>query len=129
MDIASVVPAISQQSAGSESIAGNLRAGSQAESNFRQILSNAASQKDADKVKTAAKQFEGLIIGQILKSVHEAANGGWMGAGEDQSSSTALELAEEQLAQVMASGGGLGLAKLVEHALTNKAKPPAITSK
>ena len=94
----------------------------QPESTFRDILSSAVTHTDAYKVKNAAKQFEGLIIGQMLKSMHDAAGSGWLGTGDDQSGSTALELAEEQFAQAMASGGGLGLGTLVEKALTNAPK-------
>ena len=92
------------------------------ETNFHDILRSASSQNDPSKIKNAAKQFEGLIIGQILKSVHEASNEGWMGTGEDQSGSTAIELAEEQFAQAMANGGGLGLAKMVEKGLASRSK-------
>jgi len=93
-----------------------------AESSFHDVLTAAAKSDDPAKIKNAAKQFEGLIIGQILKSVHEASDDGWMGTGSDQSGSTALELAEEQFAQAMASGGGLGLAKMVEKGLAARAK-------
>ena len=101
------------------------------ETNFHDILRSASSpndprsassQNDPTKIQKAAKQFEGLIIGQILKSVHEASNEGWMGTGEDQSGSTAIELAEEQFAQAMANGGGLGLAKMVEKGLAGRSK-------
>jgi peptidoglycan hydrolase FlgJ len=92
------------------------------DTNFQDILRSASSQNDPNKIKHAAKQFEGLIIGQILKSVHEASNEGWMGTGEDQSGSTAIELAEEQFAQAMANGGGLGLAKMVEKGLASRSK-------
>ena len=77
------------------------------ESTFRDILSSASAPKDADKAKNAAKQFEGLMIGQMLKSARESADSGWMGLGDDQSGATALELAEEQFGQAMAAGGGL----------------------
>ena len=89
--------------------------------NFRDALADAAAPESSEKIKNAAKQFEGLIIGQLLKSVHESSSDGWMGTGDDQTGSTAIELAEEQFAQAMASGGGLGLAKMVEKGL---AKPP-----
>jgi hypothetical protein len=36
-------------------------------------------------------------------------SGGWMGTGDDQSADSAMELAEEQFAQALASRGGLGL--------------------
>lgn len=94
----------------------------QAESTFRDILSGTGAGTEADKAKNAAKQFEGLMIGQMLKSARESADSGWMGLGDDQSGATALELAEEQFGQAMAASGGLGLAKLVEKGLMKEPK-------
>ena len=69
----------------------------------------------------AAKSFEALLIGQILKSVSESpSGGGWMGTGEeDQTGSQALAIAQEQFAQALAAGGGLGLAKMVTRSVTS----------
>jgi Rod binding domain-containing protein len=94
----------------------------QLDAGFGEILRSTSAQDDPAKIKSAAKQFEGLMIGQILKSVHEASDDGWMGTGSDQSGSIALELAEEQFAQAMANGGGLGLAKMVEKGLAGRTK-------
>jgi flagellar protein FlgJ len=68
------------------------------------------------KARDAAHQFEALLIGQMLKSMKDS-EGGWMGTGDDQSSSSAMEYAQEVFAQALASGGGLGLATLVEGGL------------
>lgn len=38
-----------------------------------------------EKIKDAAQQFEGLLLSQILSTVHE--DGGWLGSGSDSSSS------------------------------------------
>jgi flagellar protein FlgJ len=67
---------------------------------------------DPAKVKESAKQFEALLIGQMLKSMRDS-EGGWLGTGEDQSSSSAMEYAQESFAQALASRGGLGLAAIV----------------
>jgi Rod binding domain-containing protein len=72
----------------------------------------AVSKKDPDKVLNAAKQFEALLVGQLLKSMQDS-EGGWMGTGEDQSASAAMEYGMEAFAQAMSATGGLGLAKLV----------------
>lgn len=72
---------------------------------------------DPDKVHHAAQQFESLLISQILKSAHSDAEG-WLGTGDDQAGSSAMEIAEEQLAQSLSSRGGLGLARLIEKGLT-----------
>jgi peptidoglycan hydrolase FlgJ len=67
---------------------------------------------DPAKIKESAKQFEALLIGQMLKSMRDS-EGGWMGTGEDESSSSAMEYATESFAQALASRGGLGLATMV----------------
>ena len=81
------------------------------------------SRTNPEKIEHAAKQFESLLIGQILKSMHEAGSSGWMGGGEDQSGESAMELAEEQFAQALASRGGLGLSRLIIQGLTKPPKP------
>jgi Rod binding domain-containing protein len=77
------------------------------------------------KIEKAAKQFESLLIGQIMKSMHEAGSSGWMGGGEDQAGEAAMELAEEQFAQALASRGGLGLARLIMQGLTARSGEPS----
>jgi peptidoglycan hydrolase FlgJ len=67
---------------------------------------------DPAKIRESAKQFEALLIGQMLKSMHDS-EGGWLGTGGDESSSSAMEYAEESFAQALASRGGLGLAAVV----------------
>jgi Rod binding domain-containing protein len=79
---------------------------------FRDALTQAAS-SDPAKIAGAAKQFEALMIGQILKTARESSDGGWLGTGDDQAGSLAVEMAEQQFAQAMSSRGGLGIAKLV----------------
>jgi Rod binding domain-containing protein len=64
-------------------------------------------------VPQAAEQFEALLLAQMLKGAHDESSGGWLGTGDDQAGSSMVELAEEHLAQVMASRGGLGLAGLI----------------
>jgi Rod binding domain-containing protein len=71
---------------------------------------------DPAKVKEAAKQFEALLIGQMMKSMSDA-EGGWLGTGDDDSAASAMEYAQESFAQAMAANGGLGLAKLVANGL------------
>jgi len=59
------------------------------------------------KVEGAAKQFEALMIAQMLRTAREDTEAG------DSSSSTMLDVADQQFSQVLADNGGLGLAKLV----------------
>lgn len=82
-----------------------------------------ASSKDSpEKIRDAATQFESLLIGQILKSVHE--DEGWLGTGdEDQTAGAAMGMADEYFAKAMAARGGLGLAKTVAAGLTQGSSP------
>lgn len=68
--------------------------------------------KRPDNLKDAAGKFEALLIAQMLKSARKTDSGGWTGES-DQSGSTMMDMAEQQLADLLGSQGGLGLAKLV----------------
>jgi len=72
-------------------------------------------------IEAAAKQFEALMIAQLLKEAR-GSEGGWLGSGEDSGSATAAELAEEQFAQALAANGGLGLSKQIVASLSARAK-------
>ena len=75
---------------------------------------------DPAKIEHAAKAFESLMIGQILKSSHADGSASWLGCDDDPAGDSATELAEEQFAQALASTGGLGLAKLITQGLTTE---------
>jgi peptidoglycan hydrolase FlgJ len=77
---------------------------------------------DPAKVKDAAKQFEALLIGQMMKSMHDS-EGGWLGTGDDEASASAMEYAQEMFAQSLAANGGLGMAKLVMRGLEPSTQP------
>ena len=82
---------------------------------FHQALADESSKKP-DKIADSAKQFEALMIGQLLKSARESSGGGWLGNEddqEDQTGSMVMELAEQGFSQAMAARGGLGIAKMV----------------
>jgi Rod binding domain-containing protein len=74
---------------------------------------------DTGKLDKAAHDFEALLVSQMLKSSH--GEGGWLGTGDDNSGDTAIGMGEEQLAQALANGGGLGLAKMIEAGLSKPA--------
>lgn len=78
---------------------------------------------DPKRVADAARQFESLMIGQLLKSMRESGEGGWLGTGDDQAGAQAMELAEEQMAQALAQQGGFGLARLVVTGLKKESNP------
>ena len=79
-----------------------------------------------EKIEQAAKQFESLLIAQLMKSMHEAGSKGWLGE-EDESSDCAMEMAEEQFAQALANGGGLGLSRLIIQGLNKSSEAPEST--
>lgn len=75
-----------------------------------------ASGKKQAKPADAAKQFEALLIAQMLKSARDDGSG-WLGSGEDESSEPAMALAEEHFAQALSAAGGLGIARVIEKSL------------
>ncbi len=82
---------------------------------FHQVL-DAESSKKPDKIAEVSKQFEALMIGQMLRSARESSGGGWLSSGDDkddQSGSLVMDLAEQGFSQAMAARGGLGIAKMV----------------
>lgn len=69
----------------------------------------------------AAVQFESLLIGEMLRSAHEASPGSLSGDDEEDSQSATLyDIAGQQFAQLMAKQGGLGLARLIAQGLNGK---------
>ena len=73
-----------------------------------------AKQTDPAKLKDAASQFEALLISQMLKSAREARE------TDDKGGDSMMDIAEQQLSQVLTAGGGLGLAKLVIQGISVK---------
>jgi Rod binding domain-containing protein len=84
-----------------------------------QLNSQAAEGDDPKRAAGAAKQFESLLIAELLKSSHSDESG-WLGTGEDSSSSSAMQMGEEQLAQAMSNAGGLGLATMIQKGLLSR---------
>jgi peptidoglycan hydrolase FlgJ len=79
-----------------------------------------STEQNPAKVRDAAKQFESLLIEQMLKSARESGSGDWNGTSEDQTGAPLSEMADQQFAQLLASNGGMGLAKLVVDGLERK---------
>lgn len=84
--------------------------------------------KDPAKIREAAVQFESLLIGQMLKSMHEDEGEGWLGTGEDQTASSAMGMADEFLAQSISKRGGLGLANMISRQLDDAASSSSGTT-
>jgi Rod binding domain-containing protein len=59
----------------------------------------------------AARQFEALLLTQLLKSACDPQT--MTGGDPDAGSCTAIEMAQEQFASALASQGGLGLARMI----------------
>jgi Rod binding domain-containing protein len=76
--------------------------------------STGQSKDSFEKIRKAATDFEALLIAQMLKSTRES-GGGMTGDGDeqDETNATMLELGEQQMAQALSSGGGLGIANIV----------------
>jgi len=73
---------------------------------------------------SAAREFEALWIQEMLRSARPSDEGG------DSTREMALDMADQQIARLLAASGGLGLGKLVSEGLAKKAAsgvaaPPA----
>jgi Rod binding domain-containing protein len=75
--------------------------------------------KEAKKQLSAAKDFEAILIGQMLHSIREEGDG-WLGTGDEDASTTMFGFGEDQLAKALTSGGGLGLSKVIAAGLATK---------
>ncbi len=68
------------------------------------------------KLAGVAKQFEAVMIEQMLKASREASGGGWLGNDDDQQDQTGsmvMDMAEQGFSQAMAARGGMGIAKMI----------------
>ena len=90
--------------------------------------SAAESSGERKRLDQAATDFEGLLVSQMLRHARQAGDGGWLGTGEDKSSSTMMEMAEDSLARMMASQGCLGLTSMMKQGVLQEAasKSPKI---
>ena len=77
---------------------------------------NAANQQK--RIHDAAQQFEALMVGEMLKAARDSSSDGWLGSGGSTGDDSAMDMAQSQFANALASGGGLGLASVIERAMT-----------
>lgn len=68
------------------------------------------------KAEDAAKQFEALLISQMLRSVREASKDD----DGDSTGETMLDVADQQFSQLLANNGGVGLARMVVSGLKDQ---------
>lgn len=74
--------------------------------------------------KSAAREFEAMLIGQLMSSAFSSEQMG-LGGETDSSAQTMLDFGREHLSRVIAEGGGLGLGKLIESGLAKDEKKAA----
>ncbi len=84
-------------------------------------ITGASGDRPPKTLAAAARQFEALMIAQILKEAH-GEEGGLLGSDGDPGSATAAGLAEEQFAQALAKNGGLGLTAQIVASLPAESK-------
>jgi Rod binding domain-containing protein len=83
---------------------------------------NSTPRESPAKIAQCAKDFEGLLVAQMLRSAREAGGGDFAGDGdENEANSTLVELGEQQLAQALANSGALGVGKIVLAGLVKNA--------
>jgi peptidoglycan hydrolase FlgJ len=70
-----------------------------------------AAQPKPRSAENAARQFEALLIGEMMKSVRESTADDE--DENDNSKQTMLDVADQQFAQVLANNGGLGMARMI----------------
>ena len=79
------------------------------------FASNDLSSKDKPKrIAAAAKEFEALLIEQMLK---ETRSGSGLGEEQDQAGGALRKMADQQFARVIAGQGGLGITKVLVQSL------------
>lgn len=77
------------------------------------VLEAASSPPKPTKAEGAAKQFEAMLINQMLKTARESGSSGLGDEDEDSEAGPMLDLANQQFSQLLANNGGLGLARLL----------------
>ncbi len=92
------------------------------------IDSSIAGKNSPEKIRSAASQFEALLISQVLKASHEDEDEGWLGTGEDQTADPMMGLADEYFAQAIAKRGGFGLARTVAAGLERRASQDPVSN-
>ena len=76
-------------------------------------LTAEGSQPKPTKAEGAAKQFEALLIHQMLKTARETGSTGMGDEDDDSDAEPMRDIADQQFSQMLAKGGGLGLASML----------------
>jgi Rod binding domain-containing protein len=72
--------------------------------------------KDPRNVHRVAQEFESLMISQLLKSMKQGA----LGEEDSGANDSVMQYAQESLARVLSQNGGIGMASVIERALTQR---------
>lgn len=78
--------------------------------------SSGCTTKDPKSIHRVAQEFESLLISQLMKSMKQ----GDLTEEEKGANDSVMQYAQESMARVLSQRGGLGIAKVVERALTQK---------
>ena len=78
---------------------------------------NTNSVAEPKKVEQAAREFESLLISEMLRSSRESASSGLGDQESDSEESTMQDMADQQFSQLLAQNGGIGVAHLVVNGL------------
>lgn len=76
---------------------------------------------ERDKAKEAARQFEAVLLRQILQSAHQTGLEGLTGGEGSASKDVYFDMMNYHLADSLSRGGGLGLASALEAQLIQQA--------
>lgn len=86
------------------------------DANSLNSLKNLASDNSPEALKAAAKQFEAVFLGMVLKSMRDATPQD--GLMDSEQTKTFQSMLDQQLAQAMAAKGSTGLAAMIEKQLS-----------
>lgn len=85
--------------------------------------SSGCTARDPKSVHRVAQEFESLLIAQLLKSMKQGA----LSEEDKGANDSVMQYAQESMARVLSQNGGIGIASVVERALTpqSSAAPPS----
>lgn len=79
---------------------------------------------DPKSVHRIAQEFESLLISQLLKSMKQGA----LGEEDSGANDSVMQYAQESMARVLSQNGGIGMANVIERALTQKSSEAPISA-
>jgi Rod binding domain-containing protein len=78
--------------------------------------SSGCSANDPKSVHRVAQEFESLLISQLLKSMKQGA----LAEEDSGANDSVMQYAQESMARVLSQNGGIGMASVIERALTQR---------